>query len=282
MPDHLSFSARLILFYSLCCPHHRGKWFVVELLKKVLKPKVPTSAEVVRQNGQWLLHPNDYIQSGLYWLGKKDEWEFYHLEKILKPGAIILDVGANFGYYSVRLAKTLNENCQVYAFEPNPEVFVQLSRNLELNELKCVSAFKMGVGESVGFAGLEQEKGNTGAASLTSGSDIEVTSLDAFVDAQKIQSVSLLKLDVEGYELKALRGASNLLKKFHPIILIELFPHTLEKQGATVNEVCEIIKANGYALYEITRDKLNPLENLPHGPDDYCNVICIPMEQSAL
>ncbi|MFO0910461.1 MAG: FkbM family methyltransferase, partial [Isosphaeraceae bacterium] len=106
---------------------------------------------------------------------------------------------------------------------------------------------------------------------------VRLTTLDAFVDEQRLNRLDILILDVEGFEARALRGAGATLTRFRPLLLIELFPPVLAEQGATPESVAACLEPFGYRLFAAERDRLEPLHALPHG-DQGLNVFAIPSE----
>ena len=87
--------------------NHPGQWLIHEKLRNLFRVQVDADLEVTRDGLKWILNPSDFMQSGLFWLGAQDRWDIYQIKRRLKPGAVIFDVGANFGYYSLTLAKYL-------------------------------------------------------------------------------------------------------------------------------------------------------------------------------
>ena len=117
---------RLLLSYASRVPYHRGKGALIERLAGFFKLNVDQEFDVEREGLRWRLNPADYVQADVFWLGRKDHYDVYHLQQMLKPGDVFLDIGANFGYYSVVLASRLNKQCTIHAFEPNPPTLARL------------------------------------------------------------------------------------------------------------------------------------------------------------
>src|SRR5690348_10133087 len=115
-----------ILEYYGTHGNHRGKWRVHAKLRDAFHVDIDADLEVDRAGLRWILNPSDDIQSGFFWTGAMDPWELYHLKRLLKPGNVVFDLGANFGYYSIMIAKYLNNDCHIYAFEPFPSNYRRL------------------------------------------------------------------------------------------------------------------------------------------------------------
>lgn len=271
----LTLPARAVLAYSLYTPEHRGKWRIVDRLVNALdlRPKGPF---VVQRGGRkWALSPQDYSNYDLFWFGAKDRWDLHHLERLLPDNATVFDVGANFGYYSVMLASKKGAASHCFSFEPNPATFRALEENIRLNNLSNVSAFQMGLSDTVGTAAIKPGVGNSGASFLTDGDGIRTTTLDSFcAEHPEVKSIDFIKVDIEGFEERFLRGGLKTLQHMHPVILIELNPVTLPRAGSSVQSVVSLLRSLGYELFEVRRDRLVELTSLPSG-EDHVNAICI-------
>lgn len=266
---------KVIEFYGTRL-HHRGQWRVFTKLRRLFDMNVDSDFEVKRAGLRWVLNPADYTQSEFFWLGQKDAWQTYHAKRLVKPGAVIFDVGANFGYYSITLAAHLNRDCTVYAFEPFPVTYERLSKNISLNGLAgCVRPVRLAASDSAGCGSMKADPGNKGTAHITKrDGDVVLTTIDQFCADNGIESVHFMKIDVEGFEPCALRGGAETIKRSTPVILIELNPVTLRRAGSSVPEVVDILKGHGYSLYVTNRRRLEPLASLPNGPS-YVDTFCL-------
>jgi len=160
-----------------------------------------------------------------------------------------IDVGANIGNHSLYFASLYSE---VYAFEPNPLAYEMLKINSKFfAQNGNVFPIKKAVGAGVGVVRFISQEKNIGgsriagclndAAPADEVIKVESTSLDEF-DFPNRRKVGILKLDVEGYELEVLRGASQILKEHKPLVLFEHAP-ARAKDGA---EVLSFLQEHGY------------------------------------
>jgi FkbM family methyltransferase len=146
--------------------------------------------------------------------------EIYNVDGF-KPdsGQTVIDVGANYGDSSIWWAKTFN--CKVIAFEPLVNVFNVLVENIRLNNAD-VTAYNIALGNG------EEIRGRSDGNMLYSGGDIKVRS--AKLDSYSFETVDLLKIDVEGFEMDVLQGAENTIREFKPRIIIETHSKELRKK----------------------------------------------------
>lgn len=275
-PDSLRFRALEIYGTRL---NHRGQWLIHEKLRKLLHVDVDTELEIQRDGLRWTLNPSDHMHAGVFWLGAQDYWDIYHIKRFLKPGDIIFDVGANFGYYSIILSSALRKQCTVHAFEPNPPTCDRLLKNIELNDLgDVINVHRIGLSDTEGRGSMIERSDNSGAATIDTTSDegsAILTTLDEFCEAQRIDRIDFMKIDIEGFEERLIHGGSHSLGKLKPKILIELNPPTLARENSSVERIAELLGNLGYKLYASHRRKLLPLERLPQG-DEIVNALCLP------
>jgi FkbM family methyltransferase len=146
--------------------------------------------------------------------------EIYNVEGF-KPenGQTVIDVGANYGDSSIWWAKTFG--CKVVAFEPLVNVFNVLVENIKLNNADVVAHnLALGNGDDI----IGRSDGNM----FSSGGDVKIRS--AKLDSYSFESVDLLKIDVEGFEMDVLEGAENTIRRFKPRIIIETHSKDLRKR----------------------------------------------------
>jgi FkbM family methyltransferase len=149
----------------------------------------------------------------------------------------VFDIGSYTGVYALVSAKS-NKKLIVSAFEPNPDLFSALEKNLKLNRIRNVKSVQMALDDQPGEAYLYlNHDTHTSIGSLiqssTAGKKVLVrkTSLDIYCEDYSISSIDLMKIDVEGYETNVIQGGLSIIKKSSPIILMEsLTQETLEKQ----------------------------------------------------
>jgi len=160
----------------------------------------------------------------------------------LKRGDVFVDVGAHIGKYSVVVAKVVGENGLVIAIEPHPENYKVLNRNVRLNNLNNVIALNIAAWSKEGklklFIGkgsdLHSVKRDHGLGFYY----VQAKALDDVLDALNIRKVDYVKIDVEGAELEVLKGMERTLKRFRPIVIVEITEN--------LDEVMKLMLMNGY------------------------------------
>ena len=254
---------------------HPGQWRVVDLLRRVLKARASGDRLVDSRGLRWQLDPSDHMQAAVFWLGQMDRWEVRHLENQMKGNWVLLDVGANFGYYSVRLAK--GTPGAVYAFELQSEVCGRLRTNIALNGLQSqVEVCELALSDRDGMVCLTSYEGNTGKTSMGHvPGDEPMQRLDEFVKQRGIKRVDAIKMDVEGAELKVLAGAEETLRGLRPALLVEVNPVALARHGSSAVELGLRLKELGYDLHEIQRSRLVKLDGF-RDDREMINALCLP------
>lgn len=163
------------------------------------------------------------------------------LAQLPLASGIALDVGGSYGYYALLLSRTLGEDGLVYSFEPDWPSFGRLIHNLAINNVRNVIPVPICVSDSptslVHWQSHEDRPWDSHLADDRADSDtpspivVPVTSLDHFADALDIgKRIRLIKIDVEGAELKVLKGATALLHRVRPLVICELHGSEIAKQ----------------------------------------------------
>jgi FkbM family methyltransferase len=171
--------------------------------------------------------------------------------KIIKPGSLIYDLGANNGIHSLLFSKLTGPEGQVFSFEPLPDNCREIETNAELNHLKNINIVRAAVsnesGQTVFHLGLHNKQGSLVGIGRESGNDIkvQVITLDEFISNGK-PAPDFLKIDIEGAEGMALLGFENQIDKIQPVFVIELHtPAQDAKAGA-------FFLKHHYNVYRIT------------------------------
>ena len=190
---------------------------------------------------------------------------------LVRPGATVVEIGANKGSYTSLLSRLVGENGRVHAFEPVTESFDRLSARVKSFDLTNVRCWKTAIGDgSVSTAEMIIPAEDSQQASLVAHScgswagnvsteteSVEITSLDTFLTEHNIGVVDFIKLDVEGAELSVLRGGHGCFTRSKPILHIEINSDWLRDFGTTAFEVAQLLRSYGYGFcYKIDSAKL--------------------------
>ncbi len=171
-------------------------------------------------------------------------WEPYETRlflKILKPGGVVVDVGANLGYFSVLAAALVGESGRVMAFEPDPANFRLLQENIALNEYgDRVTTLQAGLAEEPGAGHLYLSEDNLGDHRIFRGEgarqtcDIQLLNGSEVLRGQ-LPRIDLLKVDTQGSEYSVIAGLLPLLLEMpgKPQVLVELTPFALRQAGSS-------------------------------------------------
>jgi len=178
-------------------------------------------------------------------------------EREIADGDVVLDAGANIGYYTLIAARLVGEKGKVFAFEPAPENFTLLKKNVEVNGYHNVVPVPKAVSDESGrislFLSEESSVSHRISNSIDGGKSvaIEATTLDDFFQDYK-GNINFIKLDIEGAEAKALQGMSGILKKNRKIKLAtEFYPSALRSSGIEPEDYLELLCQQGFKLYHI-------------------------------
>lgn len=198
-----------------------------------------------------------------------------------RSGDVVFDVGANVGWYSLLLDRVLPVDCQVFSFEPDPHNYSLLLENLARNDARKVRPQPMGVADKSGTMDLhlysDRNLGRHSLLPLHEGPtvEVEVIALDEFCASHGLEErpVRLMKIDVEGFELAALTGASRLLSRCETV-LMEFSPTYMRTVGLEPVALLCLLSEAGFRAREFVDGELAPadLDRLGRG-DRHTNLI---------
>ncbi|MCL5985064.1 MAG: FkbM family methyltransferase [Actinobacteria bacterium] len=180
----------------------------------------------------------------------------------LKNGDIVIDCGANVGYYTCKAATEVGPNGLVIAIEPDKTLFEILLKNVSINNLDNVISTNKGIWDKKDRLVLYTSNKHPGDSSFilskfndTNRSyEVEVDSLDNILKILKIKKVDFLKMDIEGAETIAIRGANNLLKSNDKMKFVIAAYHKSTNNTFTSTEVLSILKSIGIKSMFLTPD----------------------------
>ncbi|HUS51485.1 MAG TPA: FkbM family methyltransferase [Candidatus Paceibacterota bacterium] len=192
-------------------------------------------------------------------------------KKNVRKGDIVVDLGANLGYFTLLAAQLVGERGKVFSFEPEPKNYNYLVKNIELNGYKNVSAFQKAISDRNGKTQLFICSYDTGHHTINSyegiaaysrgrsaekkSIEIETLTLDDFLK-NKSNRVDIAKIDVEGAEFLAIKGMKNILEKSRDIkIFLEFFPLLLKQMGSSPEELIKLlIEEHKFNIFAVGHD----------------------------
>jgi FkbM family methyltransferase len=219
----------------------------------------------------------------------------YWIEKILlsTKNKVFYDIGANYGYYCLKLSTYAN---RIYAFEPASTTNDFLIKNVSINDIVNVKVYKLAIGdkeENVKI-NLYSCSGNNSLflrnipkdhpTKLVGQETVGLVSLDALIHNEGLNPPDLIKVDIEGAELYALRGARETIKKYQPALVIEYLEPTFKDAGYSKRDLLAELKANKYVIYGIPKDvrdlNVYPLDKFDDIEIE--NIIALPTDMEGL
>lgn len=176
------------------------------------------------------------------------------MKKEIKKGDVVLDIGANIGYFTLIFARLVGTTGKVYAFEPDPEHFNILKKNVEINGYKNVILEQKAVSDFNGMIPFYLAKDDLLTHRIyDDGERREIISVESIrLDDYPIDKVDFIKIDIEGAEVKAFEGMNNLVRRNDAKILTEYCPESIWKCGSNGggDTYLKILTEYGYKFYE--------------------------------
>ena len=235
-----------------------------------------------------------YIGFSLDRYGEFSELEAKFFRQVIRPGDVVIDVGANIGAHTIVFAQSVGPNGAVVAFEPQRFINYLLCANLCLNSLQNVIVHRKAVGSEkcllkmphIDYCCLY----NFGGVHMLDGENAEGEPVGCItIDSLDIPACNFIKVDVEGYEHAVLKGAENTIKKFRPILYVEVDYNPEEDK-----KIIEFLFNLDYRVFEANVPLYNPDNFFGNKVDSFHsgegnlggvvskNVACFPRERNVV
>ena len=175
------------------------------------------------------------------WLGSYEYHKQRALQREIKSGAVVYDIGANVGFYSLLASVLVGESGHVYSFEPFPDNLRELKNHLALNHVRNCTVFGVAVSSIEGEAAFDPSADRCmGHLAATGALRVRTVALDTLIRQEGLRPPDLMKIDIEGAEYECLQGAANVIREVSPVIF--LATHGPQVHGACV----ELLKGLNY------------------------------------
>lgn len=203
------------------------------------------------------------IDAKIYYTGAHEGEVIEAIRRLVKPGDVCVDVGANIGFMTLHMATAAGKTGQVFAFEPSNWTYERLVANVALNGWQDhISCVRSAVGDKV----VAETTMVLPCGYRTDGRDtatqqsLGVTTLDDFFERHPISRLDFLKSDTDGYEPYVIQGAERTIKRLKPILLFEVYPEALSAHSASLETLVRFLIELGYQFTDIAGGRINALE----------------------
>lgn len=241
-----------------------------------------------------LLDLGEEVQAAMFYRGAFQPEVFAVFQRHLPSHGIFVDVGAHIGQYTLWAAY---HGVPVIAFEPDPDTFWRLKRNVHSNTLGHLVTLYQGAvsheeGQTSFFPGSDCQRGGGSLVlhvrehrrSAQRGTMLHVPCVTVdgwFRQAPPTSPIGLIKLDIEGAELLALRGAAETIRTYHPVLILEVAPEYMRSFGYGYADLCAFLDEFGYERFLINADgSLTPEQHGTIAMGQFVDMICVPYKMT--
>lgn len=238
-------------------PHRGLKYFLKAARWLNLDNK--TYRKKLADNFYMQVNPSEHIQQQLFWYGHYEKELGDLIKKVLKPGDVFVDIGANIGYFSL-LAANYQPTAKIISIEPAKSVFEKLKGNISVNNFQNIIPVNAAVGEineekdlflsspdNLGMSSFKEPENYSGRKEK-----VQVINLDGWFKSSGLSKIDLIKLDVEGSELSALKGMKEILMNYQPLIIVEVNPGTLSLFDLEPTDIFTFLYQLNYKGFQIS------------------------------
>lgn len=173
----------------------------------------------------------------------------------INNGEVFYDIGAHGGVYTITLAKQFPD-LTIHSFEPQPE---ELIENLRLNDLPTENVHAVAVGEHADTVMMTTNNRSSNHVSVKGERAVTLVRLDDYIVSRSLPLPNWIKIDIEGLEFPALRGAEKILRQAKPTVIAEI-NHLSGRYGSTVPELLSYMRSLGYTANRLHGGELVPIE----------------------
>jgi FkbM family methyltransferase len=249
----------------------------------------------MRDNTFMRVDVRSYLEKIAFWTGEYETKNVFKIAGCLRGGSVVIDVGANVGFYSIPLGKRLSKlDGALYAVEPVPSNYSRLVDNISLNNLGgVVRPLNVALGETEGVVELslveENDCASTGNAVMSrdrlhgrATTSARMATLDGIAAESGISSCDFIKVDIEGGEYAFLKGGRGFLERFRPVVLLELNSYWMGEFGWSFSDLHQFATSVGYSCRRQSGGRFVPAGEVAGGIENALMVSAgSPLEQIA-
>ena len=224
------------------------RWEIVRIRNKPLRFIYDNDLSV-------LLYPNDGSARLVFYFDYQEPHEFEFLNRYLDKSMFCIDIGANIGMYSLFMAKRTDH---VLAFEPQNVAMSRLMENININQISNITAEEIALSDQSEKLALKIDKADSSRSCTTkylngNGDEyiVDATCLDDYIVNNPINRIDFIKIDTEGFEKNIVYGANKSLKKYRPVVEIELIQNFHNVTDASIFEIKEFFNSLEYTFFYI-------------------------------
>jgi FkbM family methyltransferase len=271
----------LAAFYLRHTPIEKGRYRLLTLVRPIGRKIGHTLGwrRIQTKHGfQMKLNLQDWIPQDIFIMGEFEPATSTVAKQLLRNGDMVVDVGANIGYFSLLFSRCVGTEGRVYSFEPVPKLASALLKNANLNQFEQITLSNLALSDHDGHAcfyvGPEDNSGLSSLRQPRGSSDTLDVKLERFDQIFNLdQDIALVKIDVEGAELAVLRGMNDYLRNKHPYILIEVTQRFLKEMDDSEQSLLEYMHSLGYSCYVIGDTQIELLHSRKQPLPDQWNAL---------
>jgi FkbM family methyltransferase len=257
---------KYIIFYGNVLKTHKKPWkFIISQL--LVKAGLCKFFLIKKDDFVLRFYPSAMSKS--LWVDKNDRIEDENFfRRYLKPGNVVVDVGANIGSLTLVASSMVKESGKVYAIEPHPQIYQYLCSNIQLNQRNNIRSLNFAVGNmegSIHFSNITTDDMNSILNNEDIGISVPIKTLDTILLNEPV--IHLLKIDVEGYEKNVLMGAMKIIHKVQ-CIYFESFETNFKKYNYSTTDVLKFLLDNHFRIFRFQEDYIFEIDM------NYVSLIC--------
>ena len=177
------------------------------------------------------------------------------IKHLIRPGDVVLDVGANIGYYTVMLSKIVGPTGKIFAFEPTKHFGDVLKQNIHANNLENIEIVNVGLSNKTQKLSIDIGPSSATLHSpaefdlIIGNEDISLITLNDFIRLRKLEKIDLIKIDIDGHEPLFFEGGGGGLEKYSPVVIFEVSHLHYLQAGFTAWDFYDSVCAKGYRFF---------------------------------